>query len=104
MRPTLENDRIAALLATSDWKTAILEQWTFLGLRILRLDLEAPLSPREVALECSVLVCLAAWIKCKGNITHAAVLLNTSRRALRGYIKIWKNSNPNPLLSRCTHP
>jgi hypothetical protein len=93
VRGDLDRPVITKVATTLDWQAELQVRWDALGRRVQGIE-PWPHEMEKLALEARVLACVAAWFAAEGNITHAASKLRTSRRALRQYVKLWKEQNP----------
>jgi len=81
--------------ALDPWQRAAYTSWLSLGRRIFQKDSDPPLSIRQFARECEMLIAVAAWFQHHGNITHAADYLGSGRRATRARLKRWHQRYPH---------
>ncbi len=64
-----------------------------LWLMIGRLALKGEISPEDARWACTQLIIAAAHRRHRGNKTHAAAELLTSRRVVRTWIRVWKRND-----------
>lgn len=76
------------------WQVMVSAIWLELGCRFFQAS-EDRLSIRSFGLKCEVLAAASAWFQFRGNITHAAAFLGTSRRSLRGRLGRWVELYPH---------
>lgn len=80
---------------TPEWRTVIESAWETLRRQALGLESSVPpLKLSELSQECQSLAAVTAWYENHGNITHAALRLGTSRRALRERLARWRQDHP----------
>lgn len=89
-----EHDPTAPQPEGPAWRATLEGKWDDLRRQVLGLDPKAQRKMADLGQECQSLAAVVAWYEAKGNITHAAERLGTSRRALRGRIAKWRMENP----------
>jgi hypothetical protein len=79
---------------SSDWCTELANRWNVLGRELPGLDATPRRSPADLTREHQSLVVIAAWLETREKITQAALLLGSSRRALRERFVEWQRRHP----------
>lgn len=80
--------------ALEPWQVTASTIWLKLGCRFFQVS-EDQLPLQEFGRECEMLAAVATWFHFRGNITHAAVFLGTSRRSLRARLERWVELYPH---------
>jgi hypothetical protein len=82
-------------LTDPDWRAALAVRWQALGLEILGVGSTPRRTLPELGRECQALAIVAAWFEARGNLTHAAAFVGTTRRLFRERIVAWRHRNPH---------